>query len=174
VPTPAALSAGLLLKCVGSYFVIQAILMYYSQLEAAGFEVKNVDVIGVHYSATIYRWYKNWLANKDKVIPKYGEKLYRIWLFFLAWSTLIARYVSNRLACYCICLFLFFTSAMVVRAVSKSHCTRISMLITALRASRTTPPSNSPLKRRSRMFHLHRLLIFSLTISLQSCCLIFL
>ena len=38
------------------------------QLEAAGFEVKNIDVLGVHYSATIWRWYKNWVSNKDKVI----------------------------------------------------------------------------------------------------------
>lgn len=53
--------------------------------------MKNIDVLGVHYSATIYRWYKNWLSNKDKVVPKYGERLYRIWLFFLAWSVLIAR-----------------------------------------------------------------------------------
>lgn len=32
-----------------------------SQVEAAGFEVKNIDVLGVHYSATIYRWYKSTL-----------------------------------------------------------------------------------------------------------------
>ncbi|KAI0368543.1 sphingolipid C9-methyltransferase [Pilatotrama ljubarskyi] len=61
------------------------------QLEAAGFEVKNIDVLGVHYSATIWRWYKNWLANKDKVIEKYGERWYRIWVFFLAYSVIIAR-----------------------------------------------------------------------------------
>ena len=62
-----------------------------NQLEAAGFEVKNIDVLGVHYSATIYRWYKNWLANKDKVIEAYGERWYRIWVFFLAYSTIISR-----------------------------------------------------------------------------------
>lgn len=44
------------------------------QVEAAGFEVKNVDVLGVHYSATLWRWYKNWLMNKDKVVAKYGAK----------------------------------------------------------------------------------------------------
>jgi cyclopropane fatty-acyl-phospholipid synthase-like methyltransferase len=62
-----------------------------SQVEAAGFEVKNIDVLGVHYSATIYRWYKNWISNKDKVIAKYGDRLYRIWVFFLAYSVIIAR-----------------------------------------------------------------------------------
>ena len=45
-----------------------------NQVEAAGFEVKNIDVLGVHYSATIYRWYQNWVSNKDNVIAKYGER----------------------------------------------------------------------------------------------------
>jgi cyclopropane fatty-acyl-phospholipid synthase-like methyltransferase len=47
-------------------------------LEAAGFEVKMVDTIGVHYSATLWRWYRNWLANKDKVTAKYGKRWYRV------------------------------------------------------------------------------------------------
>jgi len=37
------------------------------QVEAAGFEVKNIDVLGVHYSATIWRWYLNWVQNREKV-----------------------------------------------------------------------------------------------------------
>lgn len=45
-----------------------------NQVEAAGFEVKNIDVLGVHYSATLWRWYKNWVSNKDKVIEAYGER----------------------------------------------------------------------------------------------------
>ncbi|KAJ3559943.1 hypothetical protein NM688_g24 [Phlebia brevispora] len=62
-----------------------------NQVEAAGFEVKNIDVLGVHYSATIYRWYKNWISNKEKVVEAYGDRWYRIWVFFLAWSVIIAR-----------------------------------------------------------------------------------
>jgi cyclopropane fatty-acyl-phospholipid synthase-like methyltransferase len=31
---------------------------FVSQLEAAGFEIKSVDTIGVHYSATIWRWFR--------------------------------------------------------------------------------------------------------------------
>lgn len=61
-------------------------------LEAAGFEVKNVDVLGVHYSATIFHWYNNWLSNREKVVAKYGERWFRIWAFFLAWSVIIARH----------------------------------------------------------------------------------
>ncbi|KAG8904238.1 hypothetical protein FRB99_002058 [Tulasnella sp. 403] len=62
-----------------------------TQVESAGFEVKNVDVLGVHYSATIWRWYKNWLSNKDKAVAKYGIKLYRIWEYFLASAVITSR-----------------------------------------------------------------------------------
>ncbi|KAF2876092.1 S-adenosyl-L-methionine-dependent methyltransferase [Massariosphaeria phaeospora] len=62
-----------------------------TQLEAAGFEVKMSDTIGVHYSATIWKWYRNWLGNKDKVVAKYGERWFRIWEFFLAYSTIASR-----------------------------------------------------------------------------------
>lgn len=40
-----------------------------NQVEAAGFEVKNIDVLGVHYSATIWRWYLNWVSNRKEVCP---------------------------------------------------------------------------------------------------------
>ncbi|KAG1830414.1 sphingolipid C9-methyltransferase [Suillus variegatus] len=62
-----------------------------NQVEAAGFEVKNIDVLGVHYSATIWRWYLNWVSNRKEVVDKYGERWYRIWVFFLAYSTIISR-----------------------------------------------------------------------------------
>jgi len=62
-----------------------------NKLEAAGFEIRSADVIGVHYSATIERWLENWKRNESKVVEKYGTRLYRIWLFFLASSVIIAR-----------------------------------------------------------------------------------
>ncbi|CED84204.1 sphingolipid c9-methyltransferase [Phaffia rhodozyma] len=61
------------------------------EVEAVGFEVKQVDVLGVHYSATIYRWYQNWISNKEKVLAKYGDRWFRIWSFFLASSTIVSR-----------------------------------------------------------------------------------
>ncbi|KAK0196653.1 sphingolipid C9-methyltransferase [Armillaria mellea] len=61
------------------------------KLEGVGFEIKNIDVLGVHYSATLYRWYLNWVSNKDKVIAAYGDKWYRTWVVFLAWSTITSR-----------------------------------------------------------------------------------
>ncbi|KAI1268337.1 S-adenosyl-L-methionine-dependent methyltransferase [Xylariaceae sp. FL1019] len=61
------------------------------KLEGAGFEVKDIDTIGVHYSATLWRWYRNWMANRDKVEAKYGKRWFRIWEYFLAASTITSR-----------------------------------------------------------------------------------
>ncbi|TPX42005.1 hypothetical protein SeMB42_g05310 [Synchytrium endobioticum] len=71
---------------------------YINQCETAGFEVLSVDTVGVHYSATLMRWYVNWLNNKDTIIAKYGVRWWRIWEFFLAYSTIIARQGSA--TCY--------------------------------------------------------------------------
>jgi cyclopropane fatty-acyl-phospholipid synthase-like methyltransferase len=70
------------------------------QLEYAGFEVQSVDTIGVHYSATLERWYQNWMKpeHKEKIVAKYGERWWRVWEFFLAWSTIISRQGSA--TCY--------------------------------------------------------------------------
>ncbi|KAJ7619301.1 cyclopropane fatty acid synthase domain-containing protein [Roridomyces roridus] len=62
-----------------------------TKLEQANFEVKSIDVLGFHYSATIWRWYLNWLSNKDAIVAKYGDKWFRTWAFFLAWSTIASR-----------------------------------------------------------------------------------
>ncbi|KAI9742668.1 MAG: Sphingolipid C9-methyltransferase 2 [Claussenomyces sp. TS43310] len=72
------------------------------KLEGAGFEVKSIDTIGVHYSATLWRWYRNWIGNREKVEAKYGSRWFRIWEFFLAYSTIISRQGSA--TCYQICL----------------------------------------------------------------------
>ncbi|KAI9832396.1 MAG: Sphingolipid C9-methyltransferase 2 [Sarea resinae] len=75
---------------------------FVDQLEGAGFEVKGIDTIGVHYSATLWRWYRNWMANRDKVEAKYGKRWFRIWEFFLAYSTIISR--QGGASCYQITL----------------------------------------------------------------------
>lgn len=51
---------------------------FVDKLEGAGFEIKGIDTIGVHYSATLWRWYRNWMANKDKVEAKYGKRWFRV------------------------------------------------------------------------------------------------
>jgi len=62
------------------------------RIEKVGFEVHSVENIGNHYSITINRWYNNWLSNKEKVLDKYGERIFRIYEIFLAWSVLIGRH----------------------------------------------------------------------------------
>ena len=51
---------------------------FVDKLEGAGFEIKNIDTIGVHYSATLWRWYRNWMANRQKVEAKYGNRWFRV------------------------------------------------------------------------------------------------
>ncbi|KAI3393686.1 hypothetical protein diail_3823 [Diaporthe ilicicola] len=75
---------------------------FVDKLEGAGFEIKHIDTIGVHYSATLWRWYRNWMANRDKVEAKYGSRWFRIWEYFLAYSTIISRQGSA--TCYQITL----------------------------------------------------------------------
>lgn len=72
------------------------------QAEGAGFEVHTVETVGIHYSATIKRWYDNWQKNKDQIVKKYGVHWFRKWSWFLAWSTIIAEQGSA--TCYQIVL----------------------------------------------------------------------
>lgn len=60
-----------------------------SKAEEAGFEAQSLECIGVHYAATIKRWYDNWVTNKKFIIGEYGERWYRVWEWFLAWSAII-------------------------------------------------------------------------------------
>lgn len=51
----------------------------------------SIDTVGVHYSGTLWRWYRNWLGNGETITAKYGQRWYRIWELFLAWSTIASR-----------------------------------------------------------------------------------
>ncbi|KAJ7083660.1 cyclopropane fatty acid synthase domain-containing protein [Mycena belliarum] len=62
-----------------------------NKLQEANFEIKSIDVLGVHYSATLWRWYLNWLSNADAIRAKYGEKWFRTWAYFLASSVITSR-----------------------------------------------------------------------------------
>jgi cyclopropane fatty-acyl-phospholipid synthase-like methyltransferase len=67
-------------------------------MEKAGLEVHSVENVSIHYGWTIKRWHDNWLSNKAAVIAKYGERWFRIWHFFLVWSTMIAE--QGNAACF--------------------------------------------------------------------------
>ena len=57
---------------------------FVDKLEGAGFEIKGIDTIGVHYSATLWRWYRNWMANKEKIEAKYGNRWFRVRSFLFS------------------------------------------------------------------------------------------
>lgn len=58
-------------------------------MEKAGFDIYSVENISIHYSLTIRRWHENWRRNAEAVRRSYGERWYRLWNFFLAWSSRI-------------------------------------------------------------------------------------
>ncbi|KAF4663763.1 hypothetical protein FOL47_005575 [Perkinsus chesapeaki] len=62
-----------------------------AQLEAAGFEVQSHENEGIQYAETISRWLDNCIKNKNTMVSSFGDKWYRIWIIFLAWSVMIAR-----------------------------------------------------------------------------------
>jgi cyclopropane fatty-acyl-phospholipid synthase-like methyltransferase len=66
-----------------------------TQLERAGFEIQRVHNLGTHYSRTLDQWLQTWRSKKASLIKKYGEKPYRRWEVFLAWSVRVARQGSS-------------------------------------------------------------------------------
>jgi cyclopropane fatty-acyl-phospholipid synthase-like methyltransferase len=68
------------------------------QFENAGFEIHSVETVTQHYAMTIKKWYDNWVANKEKIVIKYGELEYRKYLLFLGWSVIIANQGTS--GCY--------------------------------------------------------------------------
>jgi sphingolipid C9-methyltransferase len=67
-------------------------------MEKAGFETHTVENISIHYGWTIERWRNNWISNRDAIVAAYGERWFRIWNFFLAWSSVIAE--QGNAACF--------------------------------------------------------------------------
>jgi cyclopropane fatty-acyl-phospholipid synthase-like methyltransferase len=67
-------------------------------MEKAGWETHTVENVSHHYGWTIKKWHDNWLSNADKVRAAYGDRWFRIWHFFLAWSTIIGA--QGNAACF--------------------------------------------------------------------------
>ena len=64
---------------------------YIKQLELAGFEVHSEENVGRHYSHTLHAWYDNWIRNQHSdALKSYPDRLKRLWVLFLAWSTVAA------------------------------------------------------------------------------------
>ena len=60
-------------------------------MEKAGLGVHSVENVSVHYALTIQRWQDNWQKNRAQVSATYGERWFRLWNLFLAWSWRIAQ-----------------------------------------------------------------------------------
>jgi len=67
-------------------------------MEKAGFEFHSIENITIHYSWTIQRWFDNWMSNREAIVAAYGERWFRIWRFFLAWSVIIGE--QGNAACF--------------------------------------------------------------------------
>jgi cyclopropane fatty-acyl-phospholipid synthase-like methyltransferase len=67
-------------------------------IEKAGFELHSAENLSIHYSWTIRRWHDHWLENRAAVTTAYGERWFRIWHLFLAWSSSIAT--QGNAACF--------------------------------------------------------------------------
>jgi hypothetical protein len=67
-------------------------------MEKAGWETHSVENVSTHYAWTIKKWFDNWASNRDAIVAAYGERWFRIWRFFLAWSTIIAE--QGNAACF--------------------------------------------------------------------------
>ncbi len=67
-------------------------------LEKAGWELFSAENLSIHYSYTIRKWHEYWLDNQALVTAKYGERWFRIWNLFLAWSSSIAT--QGNAACF--------------------------------------------------------------------------
>ena len=64
---------------------------YVNTLERAGFEIRSVETIGVHYGRTLFHWYLNFMRDHKKLDPShYPPSLIKLWKFFLAWASLAA------------------------------------------------------------------------------------
>ncbi|MDB4942827.1 MAG: hypothetical protein JWP97_2361, partial [Labilithrix sp.] len=59
--------------------------------ENAGFEVTDVESMSYHYIHTLRAWRDLWASNKEQVVKAYGERWYRLWFFFLHWSSLMGE-----------------------------------------------------------------------------------
>jgi cyclopropane fatty-acyl-phospholipid synthase-like methyltransferase len=59
-------------------------------MEKAGLGIHSVENVSVHYALTIQRWQLNWQANRERITSRYGERWFRLWNLFLAWSWRVA------------------------------------------------------------------------------------
>ena len=62
-----------------------------SETLAASEQVKlihsDIENLRLHYAMTLREWYSRVRANRDAIILQYGERFFRMWIFYLAGAT---------------------------------------------------------------------------------------
>jgi sphingolipid C9-methyltransferase len=66
--------------------------------EKSGWEVQGVENASRHYGQTLRLWRANWESHRPQVVAEHGERWFRIWQFFLAWSQIVAE--QGNAACF--------------------------------------------------------------------------
>ena len=55
-------------------------------IEPTGLQIRDVEVLALHYAETLRCWRERFLANRDRVLELYDERFLRMWDFYLAGS----------------------------------------------------------------------------------------
>ncbi|HEY5346892.1 MAG TPA: cyclopropane-fatty-acyl-phospholipid synthase family protein, partial [Rhizomicrobium sp.] len=61
-------------------------------IERCGLMITDVEVLRLHYAATLLEWRRRFLSNWDKVAQIYDERFCRMWEFYLAGSEMAFRH----------------------------------------------------------------------------------
>ena len=61
-------------------------------VEQAGFLVKDIEILPLHYAWTLRAWRDRFMANRDKALALYDERFCRMWEFYLATSEAAFRH----------------------------------------------------------------------------------
>jgi cyclopropane-fatty-acyl-phospholipid synthase len=61
-------------------------------VERAGFLVKDLEILPMHYAWTLRAWRARFMANRDKAAAIYDERFCRMWEFYLATSEAAFRH----------------------------------------------------------------------------------
>jgi len=60
--------------------------------EQAGFLVKDLEILPLHYAWTLERWRERFLARREEAVRLYDERFCRMWEFYLATSETAFRH----------------------------------------------------------------------------------
>ncbi|HWW63176.1 MAG TPA: cyclopropane-fatty-acyl-phospholipid synthase family protein [Sphingomonadaceae bacterium] len=61
-------------------------------VEKAGLWLTDLEVLRLHYAATLEHWYERTQAARDQIIALYDERFFRMWEYYLAASIIAFRH----------------------------------------------------------------------------------